>query len=107
MNAVWSTVTGSPLLRSFPPAPLPRCGRGVVHERGMVDSHRIAPAPLIPPLPRLVWKRKGARGEGEGTTSPFLARSVGEEGGPGGKVRGQPPPSSPAAWERKGGQGGR
>jgi|GEM_PF-3213849 hypothetical protein len=67
MNAVWLTVTGSPLLRSFPPAPLPRCGRGVVHERGMVDSHRIAPAPLIPPLPRPQRGRgRGARGEGEG-----------------------------------------
>ena len=79
MNAVWLTVTGSPLLRSFPPAPLPRCGRGVVHERGMVDSHRIAPAPLIP---------------------PFLARSVGEEGGPGGKVRAAScsPPSPELFW---------
>ena len=32
-----------------PPAPLPRCGRGVVRERGIVDSRRIAAATLIPP----------------------------------------------------------
>jgi len=43
-----------------------------VYERGMVDSYGIVPASLIP-LPRRVWKRKVARGEGEGASSVFPA----------------------------------
>jgi len=44
-------------------------------------------------------------GEGAGATSPFLSRSVGEEGA-GGKVRAIPTPGpAPVAWARTGARG--
>ena len=56
-----------------PPAPLPRCGRGVVREGGIVDSRRIAAATLIPPsAPRV--GAEGDRGKVRAATS-FRSRS--------------------------------
>jgi len=46
-------------------------------------------------------EEEGGQGQGEGPPSPFLSRSVGEEGGLGGKVRAAlTPNSSPALRER-------
>ena len=67
------------------PQPLSRAageGEELVRERSSVDRRRIAPATLIFPLPRPQRGRgRGARGDGEGFTPPFLAHSVGAEGG--------------------------
>jgi len=65
------------------PSPALRERGELVHGLGSVDRRRIAPATLI---------------------SPFLAHSVGEEGG-WGDGEGSTPPSSPTAWERKGAGG--
>jgi hypothetical protein len=109
----------SPLLRSSP-LPLPQRGRGVIW---FVRSPLLC---LSPPSSPTAWERSDLVREiaPAPLIPPFLSRSVGEEGG-WGKVRGiippphpqrgrgviwfvrspllrSSPPSSPAAWERKG-----
>ena len=65
------------------PSPAARERGGLGCRRGIIDRRRprIAPAPLIPPSVPAVWARQGGWKEGEGH---------------------HPPPSSPAARERRG-----
>jgi hypothetical protein len=99
------------------PSPALRERGDLVRKRGIVASRRIAPAPLLPPLPLPL----GESGRGPGgkvraalTPSPFPAlRERGDLVRKRGIVASRriapapliSPPSAPAAWERKGAGG--
>jgi hypothetical protein len=67
---------------------------------GIVDRCQRGIAPLIPPFRSRSVREEGGWGEGEGRPPPS-APAAWERKGAGGKVRAALPPSSPAAWERK------